>query len=492
MAIYKSLRYIYFLAITASLGGFTTGFFFTNYNAASMEIEDLLERQKDKSEIIIGLIQSLIPLGALVGGVLSGPLAGWIGRRPSLLITDLLTVIGCILTIVGEDIVLVSLLIGRFICGLTVGFNWTIVTLFIRETSPANLSGRTGGFFMVLFATGILTAYLLSLIMPTNVKEKNQEWRVIFAFPGIIAIIRAALFMFVFKLDTPRFYILKDQDESAQNVLRKIYKEEYVTAIYEKEKKTPRITNIREFFTGRFKRQFRLACTLIAIFQLTGINVVTFYSSAIFLISSSETHIIEVRVLNILIGLIRVICSLFAGALADKFGRRSLFLGGLVLMTLSLFFIGLFGELSFLVGVKIMMLFFMIANGFTFATILPTYMAEILPLSGCGYAVSFENLLVFLITLIYPLIVQDQASSDRLYILFFMCGIIGIGGFVYVLLRVKETKGKKDIEIYNEFNTEGGDVGLLDEDMLETLNSQGVTLTERSNSASSIYRPIVN
>ena len=285
MAILKSEKYIYFMALAASLGSCTSGLFFTIFNAAQIELEKAFSEKIPEG--IEALFQSFIPLGGLIGGIFSGLLADNFGRRVGLIIVDVLTIIGCILTVVTSTPIIPLFLLGRFICGLTVGFNWTIVTLFIREISPVNLSGRTGSFFMLSFAFGILLSYLISLLLPQD-HPKGELWRLLFIFPAVISILRLFIFIFVITFDTPKFYILQNNNAAAQRVLTKIYKEEYVASIYEKEKKAAKRTDFREYFKGKFKKQFNLACMLIIIFQLTGINLVTFYSSKMFFHSSTD------------------------------------------------------------------------------------------------------------------------------------------------------------------------------------------------------------
>mgnify|MGYP000845496708 FL=1 len=465
MGVSKSPCYVYLLALTASLGGYTTGLYFTVFNATLLELERALPSQITPH--VEGLIQSFIPLGGLISGLLSGLLAESLGRRKGLIVVDLLSIIGCILTILKSTPIVWLFLLGRLICGLTVGLNWTIVTLYIRETAPVNMSGRMGSFFKVLFAFGILTNYAMSFMLPKD-DSPSDLWRVLFAFPALVSFIRASLLLFVFPLDTPKYYILKENHEAAYEALRRIYKEEYVNTIFEKEKKAPRFTEVKDYFRGRFTTQFKLACMLIAIFQFTGVNLVTFYSTKMFF-SGGRTEATYLREFNLMIGLIRMLCALCAGPLADKIGRRWLFIIGDALITIALFLLGLLSQLHQHGGVKFFLLFYVVINGFTFATILPVYMAEVLPLPGCGYAVSFENLLVFLVIYAFPLFVNLMGLQT----VFYLCFFCGVGGFVYIYSRVKETKGKKDSEIYNEFNADGANFGLLDDDMNETPTSKG-------------------
>ena len=173
-----------------------------------------------------------------------------------------------------------------------------------------------------------------------------------------------------------------------------------------------------------------------------------------------------------MIGLIRVICSVFSGTLADKMGRRFLFISGGFSIALTLLLMGIMGQFHMYGGVKVALLLYVISNGATFVTILPVYMAEILPLNGCGLAVSFENLTVCAIIFAYPFLVEKLT----LYPVFYICFGFACLGLVHSYLRVKETKGKKDYEIYNEFTVEGANIGLLDDDMFESFRSDGISL----------------
>lgn len=79
-------------------------------------------------------------LGSAFGAIFSGPVAK-IGRMNSILLTNLVAVIGSGLVLIQNEI---CLLIGRFIYGLACGSFSVFVPLYINETAPIELKGPMG------------------------------------------------------------------------------------------------------------------------------------------------------------------------------------------------------------------------------------------------------------------------------------------------------------------------------------------------------------
>jgi MFS family permease len=61
----------------------------------------------------------------------------------------------------------ISIFIGRFAYGISIGLNSALVPLYIREMSPVELSGRTGAVAMVMIFFGILVSYLFGFGNPS-------------------------------------------------------------------------------------------------------------------------------------------------------------------------------------------------------------------------------------------------------------------------------------------------------------------------------------
>ena len=65
-----------------------------------------------------------------------------LGRRTAMIIIDAIAILGvliCLFSIFQKSIFI--LYVGRFICGLMVGANSSLVPLYIKEVSPLSMTG---------------------------------------------------------------------------------------------------------------------------------------------------------------------------------------------------------------------------------------------------------------------------------------------------------------------------------------------------------------
>jgi len=87
----------------------------------------------------------------------------------------------------------------------------------------------------------------------------------------------------------------------------------------------------------------------------------------------------EIRVLNMIIGGIRLIASPIGSVMADKFGRRINGLAGDIGLILTLFGYFAFGMYNLATAQKVDILVFCAVSATTFFTTMPIYLSEILP-----------------------------------------------------------------------------------------------------------------
>jgi MFS family permease len=80
------------------------------------------------------LVTSLLLVGAVVGALVAGRVADIIGRRPSVLITAVIFVVGVLLAAFAP--MFWVLLVARFVIGLAVGAASMVVPLYIGEAAP--------------------------------------------------------------------------------------------------------------------------------------------------------------------------------------------------------------------------------------------------------------------------------------------------------------------------------------------------------------------
>ena len=82
-----------------------------------------------------------MPIGALIGSFFGGLLSKY-GRKFALIVVDVISVVGisiCLFAIgLKVEYVLFS---GRFICGVAVGLQSTVIPLYIKEMTPFCMTG---------------------------------------------------------------------------------------------------------------------------------------------------------------------------------------------------------------------------------------------------------------------------------------------------------------------------------------------------------------
>ena len=83
-------------------------------------------------------------LGAAIGALFSGSISDNIGRKPVIMIADVLFTVGSV--VMGLSPTIWCLMLGRFILGLGVGVASQIVPLYLSEVAPVEVRGTLVAF----------------------------------------------------------------------------------------------------------------------------------------------------------------------------------------------------------------------------------------------------------------------------------------------------------------------------------------------------------
>jgi len=463
---FRSKKFIYFLTFHANLGSFVTGMFFVALNACIWEVLGAIESAAESERFDKILLSAAIPFGAIFGAWGASAFAVKKGRRSSLIAADVIAVVACLSSV---DQSFFIILIGRLLCGIVVGINWTIIPLYVREVSPPDLSGRSGAIFRIMFCAGILLTFIMSLGLKLQkqgddvfIDDKDNLWKVIFLLPIAFCVLRTLIFIILVRLETPRYYISQNDQENAMLALAQIYTDEQVKSIYSQESRFEDTNDFSEVLSPRFKRQAMIVFLLILVNEFMGTNALTFYSTEIFLNSgkSKEADYFNIRPLNVYFSLVRFLATVVGIGLIDKIGRRPLILYGTILTTLvgALTSLTTFSE-NLHLGEEILTIIFTGLQSMSLNLVLPIYTAELLPSYGMGLQVIFQMVCVLLVTIVFPYAVTIKYA-------FMVFTAVGVFSFIPMLKLVKETKGKTLNEIYRLFHAEK-DSGLLDEEVVE-------------------------
>lgn len=94
--------------------------------------------------VFLQLNLALPAIGAAIGAISTGSLLGLMSLRDAMVLADVIGILGFSLQL---PLKIWTLLLGRFVIGVSIGLNSSLVPQYIKEFSPRSLSGPLGGMF---------------------------------------------------------------------------------------------------------------------------------------------------------------------------------------------------------------------------------------------------------------------------------------------------------------------------------------------------------
>lgn len=406
-----------------------------------------------------GLVTSAITLGAAFGAVFAGKLSDGIGRKRLLHYLAAWFMLFTILCSIAPNAIV--MIISRALLGLAVGGVSVIVPTYLSEFSTPEIRGRFVAQNELMVVTGQLLAFVINAILGNVFTSVNSIWRYMLGFCVI-----PAIFLFVglyFVPESPRWLLMKNQDETAEKVLETVRPNKKVIATEIKEVKDT-LSQEKEVKKATFKdlaipwvrRIVLIGIGLAIMQQIIGINIMMYYGTTI-LTESGFAHNAAL-IANIFNGVMSVLGTLIGMMIMNKINRRTMLLGGIIGTTASLLLIVILSAIfkhSILLPYLVLLctMSFLIFFQGTCAPIVWIILSEIFPQSirGMGMGVStfflwFSN---FLVGTFFPNLVAHLGISWT----FFVFVIFNIISFVFSYFFVPETRGKSLEQIQAEFQS---------------------------------------
>lgn len=225
------------------------------------------------SVLTIGLALSCLPVGWSMNKF---------GRKWTMIGTVVPYMIGWILLIFAKNFQM--LLIGRFCLGLAGGSFCVSAPQYSAEITEKEIRGIVATFFQVLIISGILFVYIIGAI--TTVFWMN-------VICSIFPLIFGAFFFFM--PESPVYLLSKDRIQEAIDVLIWLRGKNYNPQqelddlrmeVYSKDEVKP---SYKEVFSRPATKKSIVIIFGIKIFQQTsGISIVIFYTTSIFIVSYTE------------------------------------------------------------------------------------------------------------------------------------------------------------------------------------------------------------
>lgn len=270
----------------------------------------------------------MLPLGAALGPIAAGIVADKIGRKKTLLCSVAPFIPAFLMSANATSVV--TFFIARFLCGLAVGGVFTVLPMYIGEIAEDEVRGALGSFMQLFITVGLLFSYCIGPYV--SISTFNY-----------ICVVTPAIFLVYFTLkipESPHFLLANNDETGAERSLIQIRcrnKSEVSKELEEIKKTVDESMKNKGTFLDIFKsagltKALILSVGLVALQQLSGINVILFYTETIFKATGSS---IRPDIATIIVGIVQVLSSGLTPILVDRLGKRFLLLLSAIGMALS-------------------------------------------------------------------------------------------------------------------------------------------------------------
>ncbi|KAK3838550.1 MAG: sugar transporter [Linnemannia elongata] len=427
------------------------------------------------------VLVATLTLGGLIGSLFVGSrLANRLGRRGALMVNNAPLLLGSLT--MGMASSYGTMILGRFLIGIGCGAVTVIVPMYLAEISPAELRGTLGVMNQLGIVVGILFSQVLGLYYSTE-----TQWRTILLAGAGLAVVQ--VFALPFCQESPRYLalqsggaakakrslqILRGRQDVAKEIRDWTRQDERAIVAEEEgslgaspllnDASDPLLVggagisgddsnisathgsgglSVAEFVTMPRYRRPLIILTLVQLSQqLSGINGVIFYSTAIMsqILPSSGSMI------TVYISIVNVIMTLIAAYVMDKAGRRTLLMASAVAMGCSSFLLA--WSLNY--EIPKLSAFSIIAFVATYAIglgpipflIIPEVVDTAAVASASAYALSVNWTTNFIVSVMF-LKLQEWWGGNVFYLFFVILGMLTVA----INRIIPETRGKTVEEV---------------------------------------------
>ena len=453
--------YLLSISLISAMGGLLFGYDFVVIGGAKPFYEPFFGITNHA--FLQGWAMGCALAGCLGGAVLSGWLSDKLGRKKLLIFSSCLFIAASLGT--GGANSFTVFVIFRIMGGVGIGLASNLSPMYIAEITPGRVRGRFVSLNQLTIVIGILAAQLINwrIARPVPVGATTSDilsswngqtgWRLMFYACTVPASLFFILMWFV--PESPRWLAKNMVNHTrAKKILAKIGGNDYAISEFASIEKTLNEnkdrTDLKILRQPGISKLLVLGVVLAVFQQWCGINVIFNYAQEIF---SNAGYSVSDILFNIVItGCVNLIFTFVGMFTVDKLGRKALMLigaGGLagiyaILGTMYFFHIqGL--------PLLIMVVTVIACYSMSLAPVTWVILSEIFPNRMRGAAMSVATFALwaacFILTYTFPLLNQLLKASGT----FWLYGCICILGFIFILKKLPETKGKSLEEIEHEF-----------------------------------------
>lgn len=456
--------YLIFLSVVAAMGGFLFGYDTAVISGTIAQVSQLFELDALQQGWYVGCAL----VGSIVGVLFAGILSDKFGRKLTMIISASLFSVSALGCAVCADFT--QLVLYRIIGGVGVGVVSIVSPLYISEVAVAQYRGRLVSLYQLAVTIGFLGAYLVNYQLLTwsesgvlsgaPLLDKifiSEVWRGMLGMETIPALMFFIIIFFI--PESPRWLIVRGQENRAMNILERIYGSATEAAGQLDETKSVLTEESSSEWSMLLKpgimKAVVIGVSIAMLGQFMGVNAVLYYGPSIFEnagLSGGDSLFYQ-----ILVGLVNTLTTVLALVIIDKVGRKKLVYYGVSGMMVSLIFIGLYFLFGEALGISSLFLlafflFYVFCCAVSICAVVFVLLSEMYPTKVRGLAMSIAGFALwvgtYLIGQLTPWMLQNLTPAGTFFLFALMC-------VPYMLIMwklVPETTGKSLEEIEKYWN----------------------------------------
>ncbi|GLG93599.1 hypothetical protein R5R35_003750 [Gryllus longicercus] len=443
-------------AFVANIGTINTGLVFGFAAVANPQLREpgsSISVNEEQASWIASLSSVTTPVGC----ILSGYLMDRIGRKLTLILTEIPAILGLLLISAATDINMIY--VGRLLVGLGSGMVGAPARVYTCEVTQPHLRGMLSALASVGVSLGVLIEYSLGAVM---------AW---YVMAGISALIPLLAFILIILMpESPNWLLQRGRTEDARAALCKfrggscdVNKELDDMMCFAAKNNVVRLKGFKETIQALLQpstlKPFGILFLYFMIYQFSGVNTITFYAVDVFRMSGTEMN----RFLaTVILGVVRLISTIIACISLRRCGRRPLTMISAIGCGLTMVGLGTYLHLRegwVLNEVEPVATWFPVACIFIFTVastigflVVPWVMiGEVYPTQVRGIAGGLTtcsaHIFVFIVVKTFPEFKHLLGIPGT----FWMYGAISLFGSLFFFFCLPETKGRSLQEIEDYF-----------------------------------------
>lgn len=325
--------FIFLSSAIAAVSGLLMGYELGLISGALLQMSSILTLSCKEQEVVV----SSLLFGALFASLTGGFLIDRFGRRLAIIIASSLLVVGSLILLPYESYEI--LIVGRIAIGISISLSSIATCVYIAEIAPQHRRGLLVSLNELMIVTGILFAYISNYAFASI----SRGWKYMFGLVIPLGALQAVAMYFL--PPSPRFLVMKNNDEAARKVLERLRETSDATkelTVIKSSLKDEHQYTFLDLFRSKNNMRARMlvGLTLVFFVQTTGQPNILFYASTVLKSVGFQSNE-AASLASTGVGVVKVVSTVPATFFVDQVGSKTFLCVGSSVMAISLVTMGL-------------------------------------------------------------------------------------------------------------------------------------------------------